>query len=73
MTSAGRKGDMLANLRGYEWLVILLIVLILFGASRLPGLARSMGKSARIFKDEVTGKGSADDGDDSDDGEQPKA
>ena len=63
---------MLSNLRGYEWLVILLIVLILFGASRLPALARSMGRSARIFKHEVSG--TATDGDDSDDhGEQPKA
>ncbi len=72
---------MLANLRGYEWLVILLIVLILFGAARLPALARSMGKSARIFKNEVTGKsedGADEDGadegaHDSDRGEQPKA
>ncbi|WP_211358993.1 Sec-independent protein translocase subunit TatA [Nesterenkonia populi] len=35
------------------WLIILAIVLLLFGATRLPKLARSMGQSARIFKDEV--------------------
>jgi sec-independent protein translocase protein TatA len=36
---------------GYqELLIILLIVLILFGASRLPELARSLGTSVREFK-----------------------
>ncbi|WP_146341604.1 twin-arginine translocase TatA/TatE family subunit [Nesterenkonia sp. NBAIMH1] len=34
-------------------LIVLLIVLLLFGASQLPKLAKSMGQSARIFKDEV--------------------
>lgn len=37
------------------WVIILLIVLIilLFGANKLPGLARNMGESMRIFKSEV--------------------
>lgn len=39
--------------QGWEWLVILLIVLVLFGAARLPDLARSVGKSMRIFRAEV--------------------
>lgn len=39
--------------QGWEWIIILLIVLVLFGASRLPALARSVGKSVRILKDEV--------------------
>ncbi len=43
----------MGNLRGWEWLIILVIVLVLFGASRLPALARSVGKSVRIFKSEV--------------------
>lgn len=34
-------------------LVILLIVLLLFGASRLPDLARNLGKSMRVMKDEI--------------------
>ncbi|GAB3844183.1 twin-arginine translocase TatA/TatE family subunit [Nesterenkonia populi] len=34
-------------------LIVLAIVLLLFGASQLPKLAKSMGQSARIFKDEV--------------------
>lgn len=33
-----------------EMLLILLIVLVLFGANRLPGLARSLGKSLSEFK-----------------------
>lgn len=36
---------------GYqELLIILVIVLILFGASRLPELARSLGSSVKEFK-----------------------
>jgi sec-independent protein translocase protein TatA len=36
---------------GYqELLIILLIVLILFGANRLPELARSLGSSVKEFK-----------------------
>jgi TatA/E family protein of Tat protein translocase len=33
-----------------ELIIILLIVLLLFGASRLPEIARSLGKSSREFK-----------------------
>lgn len=33
-----------------ELIVILLIVLLLFGASRLPEIARSLGKSIKEFK-----------------------
>jgi sec-independent protein translocase protein TatA len=35
---------------GPEWLIILGIVLLLFGAKKLPELARSLGKSTREFK-----------------------
>jgi len=35
---------------GWDWIIILLVVLLLFGASRLPGLARSLGASAKEFK-----------------------
>lgn len=41
------------NLGWTEILIILAIVLLLFGANKLPDLARSMGRSARIFKSEV--------------------
>ena len=43
----------LGNLRGWEWLILLLIVLLLFGARKLPDLARSVGRSMKIFRSEV--------------------
>lgn len=42
----------MANL-GAHWWVILIIVVLLFGAPKLPALARSMGQSMRIFKNEI--------------------
>ena len=44
---------MLGNLSGWHMVIILAIVLLLFGAPKLPGLARSVGQSMRIFKSEV--------------------
>ncbi len=43
----------MGNLRGWELVAILVIVLLLFGARRLPDLARSVGRSMRIFRSEV--------------------
>jgi sec-independent protein translocase protein TatA len=39
--------------RGPGWIIILVLVLLLFGAPRLPALARSMGQSMKIFRTEV--------------------
>ncbi len=36
-------------------LILLLIIILLFGAPKLPGMARSLGQSMRIFKSEVEG------------------
>lgn len=44
---------MLGNLTGWHLVIILVIVLLLFGATRLPALTRSIGQSVRIFKKEV--------------------
>ena len=44
-----------------ELLIILVIILVLFGASRLPGIAKSLGSSAKEFR-----KG-LEDGEDEDD------
>ncbi|PRI10549.1 twin-arginine translocase TatA/TatE family subunit [Leucobacter massiliensis] len=44
---------MIGNLSGPTLLVILFIVLLLFGAPKLPGLAKSLGQSMRILKKEV--------------------
>jgi sec-independent protein translocase protein TatA len=44
---------MLGNLNGWHLVIILAVVLLLFGAPKLPGLARSVGQSMRIFRSEV--------------------
>lgn len=44
---------MLNNLTGWHFLVILVVILLLFGAPKLPGLARSLGQSMKIFKNEI--------------------
>jgi sec-independent protein translocase protein TatA len=41
--------------QGAEWLVILAIVVLVFGASKLPDLARGTGQALRIFKAETKG------------------
>jgi sec-independent protein translocase protein TatA len=38
-----------------EILIFLVVVLLLFGASRVPEIGRSLGKGMREFKDAVTG------------------
>lgn len=38
---------------GWELVLILLVVVLLFGAKKLPDAARSLGRSMRIFKSEV--------------------
>lgn len=41
----------LGTLGGWEILLILLVLLIFFGAKKIPELARGMGKGIREFKD----------------------
>lgn len=38
---------------GWEWLIILAIVLLLFGGRKLPELSRSLGQSIRGFREEM--------------------
>jgi sec-independent protein translocase protein TatA len=40
----------------WEILIILVVLLLLFGAKRLPEMGRSLGRGMREFKDAVTGK-----------------
>ena len=47
--------------QGLEWLVILAIVVLVFGAAKLPDLARSSGQALRIFKTETKGLRDDDD------------
>ena len=44
---------MFQNLTGWHFLVVLLVILLLFGAAKLPALAKSVGQSARVFKGEM--------------------
>ena len=41
------------NLGPREIVILLIVVLVLFGATRLPDSARSLGRSMRIFKSEM--------------------
>ena len=38
------------NIGGPEVLIVLVVVLLLFGAAKLPQLARSLGASAKEFR-----------------------
>ena len=44
---------MFANFGPGHWAVLAIVMIVLFGAKRLPDAARSLGKSLRIFKSEV--------------------
>ncbi len=53
---------MIANLGPTEIILIILVIVLLFGAKKLPELARGSGRALRIFKAET--KGLLDDDDD---------
>ena len=42
---------MFLNLGGTELIIILFVILLLFGARKIPELARGMGRGIREFKD----------------------
>jgi sec-independent protein translocase protein TatA len=44
---------MFANFGPGHWAVLVVAMIVLFGAKKLPDAARSLGKSLRIFKSEV--------------------
>jgi len=48
------------NLTGWHALIALAVIVLIFGAAKLPALARSVGQSVRILKSE-TGAGADDD------------
>lgn len=44
---------MFANLNGWHLVIVLVVILLLFGATRLPALSKSLGQSMRIFRNET--------------------
>ena len=46
---------------GYEWILILIVVLILFGGRKIPELMRGLGRGVKEFKDGVADEESQDD------------
>ena len=45
---------------GWELVILLAVLVVLFGATKLPTAARSIGQSIRIFKAETRGSRSED-------------
>lgn len=40
----------LGNLRGWEWVIILVVILLLFGGKKIPELMKGLGKGINSFK-----------------------
>lgn len=52
------------NIGPMELIIVLVIVLLVFGPKRLPGLGRQLGSGMREFKESLTGNRGDDDDDD---------
>jgi sec-independent protein translocase protein TatA len=49
-----------------ELIIVLVVVLLIFGPKRLPGLGKQLGTGMREFKESISGKGRDDDDDEDD-------
>jgi sec-independent protein translocase protein TatA len=49
------------NIGPMELIIVLVIVLVIFGPKRLPGLGRQLGSGMREFKDSISSKSKDDD------------
>jgi len=56
-----------------ELVIVLLILIVIFGPKRLPGLGKSLGSGMREFKESISGSGKSDDEDEDDKRELPAA
>ena len=54
------------NIGPMELAIVLVVVLLIFGPKRLPGLGRQLGTGMREFKESITGKDKDRDDDDDD-------
>lgn len=50
------------SLSPVQILIVLAIILLLFGAKKLPEIGRNLGSGAREFKEGITGESDKDDG-----------
>ena len=48
----------------WELMILLIVLLLIFGAKRLPEMGRSLGKGMREFKDSLSGDSRRDEDDD---------
>lgn len=44
---------MVAALSAVHWMIVIIVLIVLFGASKLPDIAKNLGKSAKILKKEL--------------------
>lgn len=51
MTQFSTLPLLFGNLRGWEWIIILVVILLLFGGKKIPELMRGLGKGVRSFKE----------------------
>lgn len=42
-------------IHGWEWIIIALVVLLLFGGKKIPELMKGLGKGVKSFKDGMRG------------------
>lgn len=52
------------NVGAPELIIVLIIVLVIFGPKRLPGLGKQLGSGMREFKDSIAGKDDSDEHED---------
>jgi len=48
---------------GYEWVVLLVVALLLFGGQRLAGMGKGAGRAIREFREEIKAPTSSDEAD----------
>lgn len=41
------------NMQGWEWVILIILALLIFGGSRLAGAGKNAGRALREFKDET--------------------
>ncbi len=61
------------GLGGWEWVIIAVVALLLFGGARLANFGKGAGQAIRGFKDEIKPTGTDDAASPSDDDAAPKA